>query len=339
MRNVTKSTILVLSLALAGLIWAPAASAATVFKLTHNAGNGQSIDVATKFLADEVKKRTNGRVEIEVFPNNVMGPEVACRDMLVEGTTDMISIGSPVLSSWSAAVQLMQVLYSIENEQELMAIMTGEFGQKYFNDRFLKNQKVRILAQWPQAPRHLMTKRPVHNLADLKGIKLRTTSGVPVQEAGWTKLGAMTMSLALDEAFTAIQQGVCDAVEMPVEFLHGFRFHEELKYLTLTSHIFYTNALMINENSWKKLSPEDQKILTEVVAEATALAKKVRDESNAVIFENFKKAGVEIIELKPADLAAFRERVAPLYTELTKYWDQESYNDFMAAQKKFRSGR
>jgi TRAP-type C4-dicarboxylate transport system substrate-binding protein len=308
-----------------------------VFKLTHNAGNGHSIDVAANYLADEMSKRTNGRVTVEVFPNNVMGPELACRDMLVEGTTDMISIGSPVLSSWSSAIQLMQVLYSIANEDELMEIMNGEFGRKYFFEPFLKNQHVRILAQWPQSPRHLMSKKPVRTLDDLKGVKIRMTSGVPVQEASWTKLGTMTVPLALDEAFTAVQQGVCDAVEMPIEFLYHLRFHEELKNLTLTYHILYANTLMINENSWKKLTSEEQKIMTDVVAEASDLARKTRDEAAAGIMADFKAAGVEVIELAPADMQAFRDRVAPLYSELTKFWDEQAKVDFMAAIEKIRA--
>ena len=300
-------------------------------KLTHNAGAGQSIDLATAFLAEEVKKRTEGRVEIQVFPNNVMGPEVACRDMLVNGTIDMTAMGAGILSNWSGAIQIVQCLYAFENEDELMAIMTGDFGRKYFYGPFLKEQNVRVLAQWPQSARQLISKKPIRSVNDLSSLKLRTPSGIPVWESGWGLMGVMALSLALDEVFTGMQQGVCDAVEMPLEFIRAYRFAEEAKYLTMTNHIIYTQFLLVNENSWKKLSEEDQKIMAECIKDAGEFAKSKRIEADQQILAEFERDGVEIIQLDPETMAEFQKKVEPIYTELMSLWTEEIYSDFMAA--------
>ncbi|MDR1920537.1 MAG: TRAP transporter substrate-binding protein [Candidatus Adiutrix sp.] len=307
-------------------------------KLTHNAGTGQSIDLATAYLAREVKQRSDGRIEIQVFPNNVMGPEVACRDMLVNGAIDMTSMGCGILSNWSGAVQIVQSLYAFESEEELMEIMTGEFGQKYFYGPFLKEQNVRVLDQWPQSARQLISKKPVRTVADLPSLKLRTPSGIPVWEAGWSIMGVMALSLALDEAFTGMQQGVCDAVEMPLEFIRAYRFAEEAKYLTMTNHNIYTQFLLINDNSWKKLSEEDQKILSECVLDARKFAYEKRNEADSKILEEFARDGVEIIHLTPEVLAGFQQKVQPSYTELMSLWGEDVYKDFTAAIQKYRSG-
>jgi tripartite ATP-independent transporter DctP family solute receptor len=316
----------------------PAATAEPIIlKYTHNAGTGQSIDLASVMLADLVKERTDGRVVIQVFPNNVMGPEVACRDMLVAGTTDMTAMGAGILSNWSGAIQIVQNLYSFEDEGELMEVMTGPFGQKYFVDAFLAEQNIRVLDQWPQSARQLISKKPVRSVADLQGLKVRTPAGIPVWEAGWNTLGVLGLSLALDEAFTGLQQGVCDAVEMPLEFIYAYRFAEEAKYLTMTNHIAYTQFIMINENSWKKISPGDQQIIMTAVKEAGAFAHEKRLEADAQILDDLRAQGVEVIELSPEVLARFQEMVQPLYVDLMSNWNQTIYDDFMKARTDYRN--
>jgi TRAP-type C4-dicarboxylate transport system substrate-binding protein len=333
-RTVHILTVLALLLALA----VPAAAATSItLRMSHNAGTGQSIDEATKYLAEIVRERSGGRIDLQIFPNNVLGPDLATRDMLMDGGIDLLALGAGFMSNWSGAISIIQCLYAFENEDELMEVMTGAFGQKYFYGPFLKERNARILDQWPQSVRALISTKPVRSLADLRGLKLRTPPGIPVWEYAWNRLGVMSVSLALEDAFTGMQQGVCDAVEMPIDFIRAYRFHEQAKYLTMTNHNYYTQFILVNENSWNKLSPEDQRMFTQAVFDAGAKGKELQKAGADEIMAEFKAAGVEVIELSPETLAEFQKTVEPVYHELMRLWGEEIYKDFTAAISQYRA--
>ena len=268
---------------------------------------------------------------------NVLGNDLVVRDMLVEGSVDMQSLGSGFLSNWTGAIQILSVYYAFNDEDEMHSIHTGEFGQKYFYGPFLKERGVRILDMWPQSARHVLSKRPVRTPADLKGLKLRTPIGIPVYEDAWSRLGVLPLSLALEDAFTALQQGVCDAVELPLDFMRAYRFPEAAKYLTLTSHQLYDQFFMINEKSFNKLSEADKKILADLVVEAGHIAKKMRLTLDEEILEEFKAVGTEIIELSPETIAEFQRIMDPIYMDRAKdLWTPQIATDFLEALKKYR---
>lgn len=309
-----------------------------VLKLSHNAAAGQTIDLGCEHFAKAVAEKTDGRVEIQIFPNNVLGSEVATRDMIREGSIDMVAMGMASLATYTDTINLLNMLYLFESEEEMMAIVKGEFGQKYLYDCYLETQGVRLLDQWPQSPRLLEASKPVDSVESLNGLKLRTPAGIPTWEAAWTSLGAMCLSLALDEAYTAIQQGVCDGVEMPLDFLYNYHFHDVCKYLTYTEHNRYVQQIMINENSWQKLTPEDQAILQACIEEAGIYATQLRDENDVKMLEELKAAGVEVIELTPEAQKGFMDLTAPLFEEYSDQWSEEAYTDLMAALEEFRAG-
>ncbi len=307
-----------------------------VFKVGHTANDGQPLDNGLDLLAQEVEKRTEGRVKIEVFPGSTLGSDTEMRDMVEKGTIDMCSFGYTTVGNWYKALGLPQMLFNLKNEKELLGIIKGAWGEKYYNEPLLKEHGIRVLDQWPQGPRLLMSKRPVRTLEDLNGLKLRTPAGIPVREESWSKLGAMTLSLALSDAFTSISTGVCDAVELPIDYLASYHFEEQLKYLTMTRHIIISNALLINEDSWKKVSEADQKIFMECVEEAGAAVANELASLSTSIQDDFKKAGVEIIELTDEELAKFRATIDPLYEKYMDDWGKEAYDDYVKAMDAIR---
>jgi len=315
---------------------APAAAPAAdpiVLRMAHNTATGQPSDVGAETLAKLVEERTNGRVKIEVFGNNILGSELACRDMMMDGSIDMVSTGSGNFASWFSAHNLPLMLYAFSSEDVMYNVLTGEtFGQKYINEPMLKELNLRILDQWIQAPRQLISKKPVRSMDDLKGLKLRTPTGFAIWDAAWGNLGVMAVANSLDEVYTALQQGVIDAVEIPIDYIEGYKFYEEAKYLTLTYHLYYTQFVVINENSFQKLSPEDQQILQECVLEAGNAVNDTRINSEERIFQTFRDAGVEIIELDDAELARFSEAIDPLYDKFSgDLWDEQAAADFKLA--------
>jgi TRAP-type C4-dicarboxylate transport system substrate-binding protein len=308
------------------------------FRMSHNAAAGQMIDLGCEILIKALNEKTNGRIEIQVFGNNVLGSEIACRDMLAEGSLDMSIMGSGAMQGWFRATNLPLMLFAFNTPEELAAVwQSPEFGQKYFIEPMLKEHDIRTLDYWRESARQLISKRPVRSLSDFKGLKLRLPSGRSGKEAGWFDLGIMALSLSLDEALTGMQQGVCDAVEMPVDFIYGYRFHDEAKYVTMTNHSFSTRLVLINENQWSKLSAEDQNILADAIKETGIKTNDVRLSADEKIMKEFAASGVEVIEFTAAQLDELRNQVEPRYEiNINDQWSEEEYKDFLFVMKKIR---
>jgi len=309
-----------------------------VLKLSHNAADGQAISDACIQMADAIYEQTDGRVKIDLYGNNILGAETETRDMLAEGTIDMAAIGYGSLSSYSSVCDLLISMYLFESTDEMMAVMKGEFGQKYFNDAFLETKGVRVLDQWATVPRETISTKPIHTLDDFKGLKVRIPTGIAIWQDSWEALGAMVISQGLGECFTSMQQGVVDAVEMSVDFIYSYKFQELAKYLTYTNHSMYTQVVMINENSWNKITPEDQAIMISAVEEA-GLACQARQESDeASLAEDMENTyGVQVSELSADVLAEMQALAEQTRQEYMDVWGTEAYEDLMAAISAYRA--
>jgi TRAP-type C4-dicarboxylate transport system substrate-binding protein len=242
------------------------------------------------------------------------------------------------MQGWFKATNLPLMLFAFNTPEELSAMwQSPEFGQKFFIGPMLTDHNIRTLDYWLESPRELISKKPVRSLADFKGLKLRLPSGRSGRESGWEDLGILSLSLSLDEALTGMQQGVCDAVEMPIDFIYGYRFHEEAKYVTMTNHSLTTRLVLINENQWKKLSADDQKLMEDVIRDAGVQTNEVRLAADEKILKEFSQSGVEVINFTPAQMDEIRKKVEPRYQiNMGTEWSQEEYDGFMAAMKRIR---
>jgi TRAP-type C4-dicarboxylate transport system substrate-binding protein len=308
-----------------------------IYKLSHPQADGHPIDVAADKFAELVAERTEGRVEVQVFPANMMGAESVTRDMIKQGSIDIVLLGSAA-NNYNNAIYLPSAFYLMHNIEETdYMLYESDFAKKYMYDAWLKNDNVVLLDSWTQSPRQTMSKKPFRTPEELSKIKLRVPAGIPIWEQSWNKMGAMTVSLALSDAFSALQQGVCDAVEGPIEQLSFNSFQEVAKNLILTEHNYYSYQGLINADSLNKLSEGDQKVIRETMIECGDYADQLRDENVNKLIEDMKADGVTVIELTDAEKAVFAEKANEAVIDNMDQWGEEAYNEFMAEIEEFRA--
>lgn len=308
-----------------------------VFRLAHNAAAGQPLDNAAHKVADEMYERTNGRVEIQVFESNILGSDTACRDMLTEGTLDLFIVGTGILGSWSKGTDLLMVPFFLESEDELPALLNSEWGDKYFVDPFLENNNARVMDLWMQGVRHYLGVEPVRTMEDFAGKKIRTAAGVQARTDAWEALKMLVISLGLEEAYSALESGMCDAVEMPLDFLVSYKYIEKAKYLTETSHQYYACYFMANEDAYQKLTPEEQQMFNEIVEAAGAEMEAVLDaEYDSYRKDMIDNYGVEFITLSDEEMKKIKDTIQPVYEKNMDAWGQECYDEAMAILEEMR---
>lgn len=301
-------------------------------KLTHNAADGQAISDACIQLKNEIEEKTEGRVKIDIYGNNILGSETETRDMLLNGTVDMAAIGYGSLSSYSPVCDLLISMYIFQSTDEMMAIMKGDFGKKYFDDAFLSDLGIRVLDQWATVPRQTISTKPVHSVQDFHGLKVRIPTGIAIWQDSWEALGAMVVSQGLGDCFTSMQQGVIDAVEMSVDFIHSYKFQELAKYLTYTNHSMYTQVMMIRDDVWQRISEEDQKIMTEAIEKAGIACRERQEADEADLVADMEQNyGVEVTHLTDDQIAEMQSITKGLHEKYMSVWGQEAYDDLMSA--------
>ena len=186
----------------------PAAPAEKItWKLGH-LGNEEHIwnKTALKF-AELVAKKTNGQIEIKVYPNESLGKEVENIDMIKTGAADMVISGES-MQTWAPKAALMAVPYAFRDTAHMQAVIESELGDEIAAQI---EEKVGLIPLYYhlRAPRNLTSNRPINTPADLNGFKMRVPN-VPLFVDAWKAAGAAPQAMAFNEVFTALQQGVIE---------------------------------------------------------------------------------------------------------------------------------
>ena len=306
-------------------------------KLTHCQADGHPIDVAADKFAELVAERTEGRVQVTVYPANMLGAESVTRDMVKEGTVDIVLLGSAA-NNYNTAMNLVSAFYLLQSTEECdYMLFDSDWAQKWLAEDYLANDNVVYLDSWTQSPRQTMSTKVFTTPAELKSVKLRVPAGIPVWESAWNAMGAMTVSMGLDDAFSGLQQGVCDGVEGPIDQLSFYSFQEVAKNLILTQHCFYSYQFLMNNTVFSSLSADDQQVIRDTALECGDVADQLRDENTVKLVEDMKAAGVTVTELTAEQLNTFADLALASVEDNMDVWGQECYDEFMAALTEFRA--
>jgi tripartite ATP-independent transporter DctP family solute receptor len=308
------------------------ASAKTTFRLGLISAEEHPVTKASKKFAEMVKERTKGEIDVQVFPGGTLGGEVELQDMVSNGTLDMMSIGTGIPAAINTQFKLLNMPFLWDSQDQMIAFANSSI-QEEMNEAYTKKSGVKVLASnWDQGIRHTLTKKPINSLEDLKGVKIRVPQ-LPEWVDMWKLAGANPTQLPFPEVYTSLQQGVVDAMECPLYWIYAGSFYEQAKHLILTGHVMYYNQLMINENKFKKLSAEYQKIMLDAAKEAGEHQTKLTRDIDAGLRAKMEAKGVKFMEVDRAKMAKI---VRPVLESWTKVFGADllkKVDDFKANYK------
>jgi tripartite ATP-independent transporter DctP family solute receptor len=287
-----------------------------VLRIATNAATGQSVELGLRRFSELVEARTNGEVKIAVYPDSVLGDGNELLNQCKLGTIDMVNLGSGSVASIIPEYNITSFYYAWKNDDHMRTFFSSNLIRE-LNERYLKQAGVRIISSnWEQGYRHLVTKRPVNTLDDLRGMKIRVPQ-LEIYVAAWKALGANPTPMALGEVYTALQQNVVDAIELPLDWIIRGKYYEQAKYVVLTAHLGYPNQIQINEKSFQKLSTVQQEILVQAANEAGEYSSKTLAATEDEMIKELKANGVTIL---PVNRAEFANRVYTIIPQFERLW-------------------
>ncbi|MBA4203581.1 TRAP transporter substrate-binding protein [Pannonibacter phragmitetus] len=283
----------------------PSLAAERVLKLGHLANEQNTWHKASVKFGEELKALTNGRIEVEVYPNESLGKEVDLINGMQLGTADMTITGES-LQNWAPMAALLAVPYAYKSLEHMDEVASGKTGED-IKAEIVARAQIRPIAYFARGPRNLTANREIKSPDDLKGLRLRVPN-VPLFVDTWKTLGAQPTPMAFSEVFTSLQSGVIDAQENPLALIKSANFAEVQKFVNKTEHVRSWIYLTISEMTWSQLSAEDQAAVMEAAKRAQAYERELflADEENLV--KELQAAGMTFVEV---DAAAFAEKARP----------------------------
>jgi len=258
-------------------------------------------------MIKEIEKRTNGRVKISYFPAGTLTKAPVCYDGVVKGISD---IGQSCFAYTRGRFPLMEAvdLPFGYKSGKIATKVAYEFYKK-MNPKELRDVKVLVIHA--HGPGILAAKKDVNSLADIKGMKIRTT-GLAAKLAKY--LGAAPVAMAQGAAYEALQKGVVEGTFCPIEVLKGWKQAEVIDYVIETKSLGYTTAMFVvmNKKKYESLPPDIQRVFDEVGEEWVDVHGDVWDGADRAGLKFVIELGKKIHGLSPAQEKLWIQSISPI---------------------------
>lgn len=268
-------------------------------------------------VTDSIRERTDGDVDIQVFPGGQLPTYKDNLEQVVNGADwiaveDLTYVGDYVPNFGALAGPMLYDSYD-----EYLAMMDTDFVADLTAQAEEKGIKI-LNADYMFGFRHMITNEPIVNPADLDGMKIR----VPGSQIFISTLGAMGASpqaIPFTETYSGVQQKVVDGLEGSILTMYSTKIYEVATVMSLTKHFLGTVGIYISPSVWDKLTPEQQAIVEEEFA-----AGAISNTENLIKLDKeyrglLEEKGVTFVE---ADTAAFSELTASVYNEFPA-WSED----------------
>ena len=283
------------ALALGGLMISTGALAQQKLKWAHVYETSEPYHTESVWAAEEIKKRSNGKFDIQVFPASTLGKETDINQGLTLGTVDMIISGPSFAARTYPRFGIAYYPFIFRDGDHLIAYSKSPVFQEMVNE-FRAKTGIQVTAYTYYGARHTTAQKAFTTCADMKGLKIRVPD-VPAYRATPEACGANPTPIAFAEVYLALQNGTVDAQENPLTTIEAKKFFEVQKAIMLTGHIVDGLTTQIAPHLWNKLSDTEKKLFTDVTQEAAVRATAKIKKREAELVDEFKKKGLQVVQV------------------------------------------
>ena len=267
---------------------------------------------------EKVEELSGGSITVDLQASGVLGSENDVLDTMLGGggTIDMSRISAFALTSYGAEKSvLLSVPYTFVNREHFWKFADSELAPEFLMEPHDNGLGVRALFYGEEGFRHFFTVKPVNGLEDLKGMKLRVSND-PIMNGMVAGLGANATVVSFNELYSALQTGVVDGAEQPIANYQSNAFPEVAPNLILDGHTLGAIQVIITDDAWDKLTPEQQDVLTEAGKYASEYNRKISEEAENKVLDELKANGVNVVEVE--DKTPWQEACKDIIESSTK---------------------
>jgi C4-dicarboxylate-binding protein DctP len=291
------------------------AQAPIVIKFSHVVALDTPKGKGAERFRQLAEERTKGRVKVEVYPNSQLYKDKEELEALQLGSVQMLA---PSLAKFGPMgvkeFEVFDLPFIFKDTPSFRAVTEGEVGKMLFSK--LEPKGFIGLAYWDNGFDVMSANKPLHHVADFKGLKMRIQSS-KVLDANMRSLGSIPQVMAFSELYQALQSGVVDGTENTPSNMYTQKVHEVQKHFTVSNHGHISYAVVVNKKFWEGLPADIRSTLEGAMRDATTYANAIAETENAQALDKIKASGKSTVyNLTPAELAEWKKAMFVVHKEM-----------------------
>ncbi|WP_434064104.1 TRAP transporter substrate-binding protein [Roseateles aquae] len=310
-----RSVLIAATAAAATLALPTLAQTPIVIKFSHVVAPDTPKGKGAQRFKELAEQRTGGKVKIELYPNSQLYKDKEELEALQLGSVQMLA---PSLAKFGPLgvkeFEVFDLPFIFKDTDAFRAVTDGAVGADLFKK--LEPKGIKGLAYWDNGFHIMSANKPLHNVADFKGMKMRIQSS-KVLDAQMRALGAIPQVMAFSELYQALQSGVVDGTEGVASNFYTQRIFEVQKHITLSNHGHLAYAVIVNKKFWDGLPADIRTQLEGAMKDASTYANAIASTENAAALQGIKASGKSTIYMPTAaELAEWKKALMPVHKEM-----------------------
>lgn len=282
-----------------------------VIKFSHVVAENTPKGLAVDRFAQLVKTKTNGRVEVQVFPNSTLHSEKTEIPALMNGEIQMIAPAFSHLSGTIHQWALLELPYVFRDQRDVENVFQGEIGRMLFAT--LDQSNMKGMAFWGNGFKQITANRPILMPSDFKGQRIRIIPSKVLDEQFRT-LRAIPVGSSFNDLYSMLANGEVDGEENTISNVYTKRLYQVQTNMTVSNHNYLGYAVIMNQTFWNHLPADIQKNIEEALVEATRFNNALSVSMNENQFEKLKEMDtIDIHEQTEEERTAWRQALQPVY--------------------------
>ena len=263
-----------------------------IIRLGHGLDVTHSVHQAMLQTDVYLNELSQGKMRLQIYPNQQLGSERECLELLQIGSLDMTKVSGAVLENFAPKLRIFGLPFLFDNKDHLFKVLDGTIGKELLKEG--EEYWLKGVGFYDSGSRSFYTKeRPVEQPEDLEGLKIRVQESVSAFDMV-KQLGASPTPISWGELYTALQQGVVDGAENNPPSFYLSRHYEVCKYYSIDEHTMIPDVLLVSTHLWNRLSSEEQGWLQKAIDQSIPYQRDLWIQSENESLQAVIEAGVEV---------------------------------------------
>lgn len=281
------------------------------------AKEGEAQHLGALKFKEVLEADSKGKFKVIVYPGNQLGTPREMHTQLALDTTQIMASGDPGIKE----IEYLALPYLMKGINNYAAIINSPIGAGW-NEKLIESRKMRLLGFLPRSPRQISANKVINRMSDLNGLKLRAPQRDYYVES-LSAFGAKPTPMAFKEVYTALQTGVVDGQENPIETIYAQKFYEVQKAIAMVDYIDKPAYVMIGEPFWGKLTDAEKAMVKKAQVASRELVQGLLPGQQKKFLADMESRGITITY---PDKAEFIAATQPVRDKLgTDRWGAETY--------------
>ncbi len=292
-----------------------------VFSYAENQTKDYPTTLGGLKFAQLVEERTQGRIQIRVQPEGVLGSETEVIRQMQYGGIDFARISIAQISDFIPEMNILQLPYLYEDSAHMWRVLDGGIGERFLE--YPKEHELIGLSWYDAGARNLYcSTRPIKTLEDMQGLRIRVQEAEMMSEM-MSALGAVSVQIPYDQVYAALERKQVDGAENNWSSYEAMQHYEVAGYYTVDEHIRIPEMQICAKHTWDQLSEEDRQIILECARESALYERELWTEHERGARETALQHQVQEIRLSAEEKEKFKAAMAPIYERFYKDYGKE----------------